>query len=98
MLSMRKKRGQSIQEFAILVAAVATAVMAMQVYVRRSMAGRLKDISAQISSKEYNPSGTTSTTQIDRTFTSNETEAPEQFTLHSDDSAHTVVDQTVTEE
>lgn len=41
--------GQSTTEYAVLLALVATAIIAMQVYVRRGLQGRIKGLADQIS-------------------------------------------------
>ena len=43
MFRMLNKRGQNTAEFAILIGVIVAAAIAMQVYVRRGMQGRIKD-------------------------------------------------------
>lgn len=45
---MRTRKAQSIIEYAVLVAAIAAAFVAMQMYVRRSVSGRLKAIESEL--------------------------------------------------
>jgi len=42
---MFNRRGQNVAEYAILIAVVIGAAMAMQTYVKRSLQGRIKDVS-----------------------------------------------------
>ncbi|MCU0666752.1 MAG: hypothetical protein MUF05_06635 [Candidatus Omnitrophica bacterium] len=43
-MRLRKKNGQSTAEYAILIGLVVGAALAMQVYVRRGLQGRTKDV------------------------------------------------------
>ena len=61
-----KKRGQTFQEYVILLALVAAALIAMQTYMKRGVQGRLRDLADQISPKQYEPIDTVSTTNITR--------------------------------
>jgi Flp pilus assembly pilin Flp len=45
--------GQSTVEYAVLLAVVAAALIAMQVYVRRGLQGRIRDLADQISPIQY---------------------------------------------
>lgn len=47
-LSLFKSVGQSTTEYAVLLAVVAAALVAMQVYIRRGIQGRIRDLSDQI--------------------------------------------------
>jgi Flp pilus assembly pilin Flp len=65
--SRRKSIGQSTAEYAVLLAVMAAALIAMQVYVKRSLQGRIRNLSDQLSAYHYEPGRTTSfynTTQI----------------------------------
>jgi Flp pilus assembly pilin Flp len=55
--------GQSTTEFAVFAAVVAAALVAMNVYVKRSIQGRIKELSDQITAedKHYSPNLTNST-------------------------------------
>ncbi len=51
---MRKKnRAQSMMEYAVLIAAVSAALVGMQIYIKRGMQGRLRDLAQQISPVQY---------------------------------------------
>ena len=54
------KRSQSIFEYGILIASIVAGLVAMQVYVQRSIQGRLRDLSKQISPQQYSPEFTDS--------------------------------------
>jgi len=69
-----KKRGQTLQEYVILLALVATAFIAMQAYVKRGVQGRLRDLANQISTKQYEANDTNSSARITRAGSSTETE------------------------
>jgi Flp pilus assembly pilin Flp len=56
------KIAQSTTEFAILLAVVATALIAMQVYIKRGLQGRLKELADQISPTHYEAESTVSDT------------------------------------
>lgn len=47
-LSLFKSVGQSTTEYAVLLAVVAAALVAMQVYIKRGIQGRIRDLSDQI--------------------------------------------------
>lgn len=55
-------------------AIVASAFIAMQLYMKRGLQGRLRDLANQISTKQYEPIDTTSKTDISKTGSSTETE------------------------
>ncbi len=52
MLRKWSKRAQSTAEYAILIAVVVGAVVAMQIYVRRGLQGRVKDIVDNVGDKQ----------------------------------------------
>jgi Flp pilus assembly pilin Flp len=52
--------GQSATEYAVLLAVVAAAIIAMQVYFKRGIQGRLRDLADQITTEHYEPYGTES--------------------------------------
>jgi Flp pilus assembly pilin Flp len=52
-----KLMGQSTAEYAVLLALVAVALVTMQVYIKRSIQGRLKDLATQLAPS---PGGTSS--------------------------------------
>lgn len=47
-LSLFKSVGQSTTEYAVLLAVVVAALVAMQVYIKRGIQGRIRDLSDQI--------------------------------------------------
>lgn len=60
---MRGKKsflGQSTAEYAILLAIVASALIAMQIYLKRGIQGRIRDLADQISPTHYEPKRTES--------------------------------------
>ena len=93
-----KKRGQTIQEYIILLALVATAFIAMQVYVKRGVQGRLRDLANQISSKQYESNETTSNTQINRYGSSTEQENLGTYTNQGSDRTITSYESTTVEQ
>jgi hypothetical protein len=93
-----KKKSQTFQEYVILLAIVVTAFVAMQVYMKRGVQGRLKDLANQISTKQYEPEDTTSETSVSRTGTSTETENLGTYTVNSSDSTDTAYTSTTVEQ
>ncbi|MCX5697929.1 MAG: hypothetical protein NTU54_08210 [Candidatus Omnitrophica bacterium] len=57
---LRKSIGQSTAEYAVLLAVMAAALIAMQVYVKRGLQGRIRNLSDQLSVYHYEPGRTTS--------------------------------------
>ncbi len=64
---LNRKFGQSTAEFAVLVAVLAAALISMQVYLKRGIQGRVKDLAAQIApdasgrgAQQYEPGKTSS--------------------------------------
>lgn len=55
---LRKKKSQSILEYALLIGVIAAALLVMQVFVKRGFQGRLKD-SADRLGDQFSASGTT---------------------------------------
>jgi uncharacterized protein (UPF0333 family) len=58
------KKAQSVLEYALVIVAIVTALLAMGVYVQRSMQGRLKDMADSLG-KQYNPLTATSVVNTD---------------------------------
>lgn len=56
-----RHNGQSTAEFAVLLAIIAAALIAMQVYVKRGLQGRIRNLADQISTQQYEQGGTNST-------------------------------------
>ncbi len=55
------KKGQSVLEYAILIVAAVSALIAMQFYIQRGMQGKLKESADEISAgSQYAPTKTTS--------------------------------------
>ena len=59
MLRMLRKRGQSTLEYAVLIVVIIAALIAMQVYLKRGLQGRLRESSDQIG-EQFSPGYTTS--------------------------------------
>ncbi|MDD5281737.1 MAG: hypothetical protein PHC37_02585 [Candidatus Omnitrophica bacterium] len=93
-----KKRGQTLQEYVILLALVTTAFIAMQAYMKRGVQGRLRDLANQISSKQYEPNDTTSQTGITRSGSSTEKEHLGTYTNQGSDTTKTNYESTTVEE
>lgn len=53
-MSLRKRKGQSTLEFAVLIAVVVAAVIAMQIYMKRGVSGKLKSGVDEIG-EQYDP-------------------------------------------
>ncbi len=56
--------GQSTAEYAVLMALVAAAIIAMQVYFKRGLQGRIKDLADQISTAHYERGQTVSNSSV----------------------------------
>lgn len=52
--------GQSTAEYAVLLALVATAIISMQIYMKRGIQGRIRDLADQISPAQYEKGRTNS--------------------------------------
>lgn len=52
---IKRKRGQSIIEYGVLIGIVAAALMAMSVYVQRAVQANVKMIENQINAQPTNP-------------------------------------------
>jgi len=59
MLRMLRKRGQSTLEYAVLIVVIIAALIAMQVYLKRGLQGRLRESSDQIGD-QFSPGYTVS--------------------------------------
>lgn len=66
------KKGQSITEYTVFITVMVMALLAMQVYLKRGIQGKIKDMADTISPSLYNPNTTTSnyTTSRSRRSTS----------------------------
>lgn len=49
------RKAQATVEYVLLVAAIIGGIMAMQLYLKRSVQGRLKDLADEVSQQAYNP-------------------------------------------
>lgn len=58
-----KKRAQSTLEYALIVAVVVGGLIAMQVYIKRGLQGKLRDSADQLG-EQYSPGFTTGTTEV----------------------------------
>jgi len=92
-----KKRGQTIQEFAVLLALVAAALVAMQIYMKRGVQGRLRDLANQISPRQYEADDTTSKTEISRKGSSTEKEHLGTYSIKGSDTTKTGYESTTVE-
>lgn len=93
-----RRRGQTLQEYVILLALVATAFIAMQAYMKRGVQGRLRDLANQISSKQFESNDTTSSTNISRSGTSTEQEHLGTYSNQGSDTTTTNYQSTTVEE
>ena len=66
------KRAQSTLEYAVVIAVVVAGLVAMQVYLKRGVQGRLRQASDDIG-EQFSPGNTTGSTTTNSTVTSNET-------------------------
>jgi len=65
------RRAQSTLEYALVIAVVVGALVAMQVYVKRGVQGRLKSAADDIG-EQYSPGNTTGTVTVSTTTSSSE--------------------------
>ena len=78
---LRKKKGQSIIEYAILIIIVIGALLTIQVYIKRGVQGRLMDATDQISEDQFSPGNTNyistrhTVSQTQETFNQGKTES-----------------------
>ena len=68
---MGTRRGQSTVELAVLVAVVTGALLAMQIYIKRGVSGRLRDAADQ-TGEQFAPLSTTSQFTVTRDTTRTE--------------------------
>lgn len=54
------KKAQSVNEYAIVLAIVAAAIIGMQIYVKRGVQGRIRDLADQLSPAHYEDGTATS--------------------------------------
>lgn len=68
-MSLKKKRGQSTLEYAVLIAVIVAALIAVQVYVKRGYQGRLRT-AADDMGEQFSPGYTTSLYNVTTNTTS----------------------------
>lgn len=68
---MGTRRGQSTVELAVLIAVVTGALLAMQIYIKRGVSGRLRDAADQ-TGEQFTPLSTTSEFTVTRDTTRTE--------------------------
>lgn len=93
-----RKNGQIFQEYVILLALVAAAFIGMQIYMKRGVQGRLRDLAQQISPKQYEPIDTTSETDIGRQGSSTETDHLGTYMIQGSDKTTTGYQSTTVEQ
>ena len=93
-----RKNGQTIQEYVILLALVATAFIAMQIYMKRGVQGRLRSLANQISPKQFDTADTTSRTEVNRVGSSTEKEHLGTYTNQGTDTTTTNYESTTVEQ
>ena len=54
----KKTKGQSITEYTVFITVVVMALLAMQVYFKRGIQGKIKDMVGYLGSESYNPNST----------------------------------------
>lgn len=59
-------RAQSITEYTVFITVVVLALLAMQIYFKRGVQGKIRDMINYIGSERYNPNLTTGTSTADR--------------------------------
>lgn len=59
LIKLRKKMAQSTLEYAVLVVVVIAALLSIQNYLKRGIAGKIKSSTDDISSEQYDPARTT---------------------------------------
>lgn len=89
MWCIRKKDGQVVKEFAILVAIIAASLVGMQMYVKRGLQGRLRDLGNQISGRQFEDTQTSSGTTIQRQGGGTELEHTGTYHSTSNDTTQT---------
>lgn len=76
-----KTAAQSTLEYCVMIAVIVAALMAMTVYVKRSLQGRMRAVADQISYEgTYSPKSTLGTVEAERTITENSRTFTERYT------------------
>lgn len=81
----RKIKGQSVLEYAVLVAAVVAGLISMQIYVKRGLSGRLRLGSDALSEAQYSPMHTVSGLSTLITVSTTEDSAGGLSSVHTDE-------------
>lgn len=76
----RKNRAQNLTEYAIILGLISAALIGMQVYIKRSVQGRLRDLANQISPEQYERGNTTA--NYTTTRSSGTTESQQRATFN----------------
>lgn len=71
-----RKTAQSVLEYAVVVACLAGALLAMQIYIKRSIQGKIRDAADEIG-EQY--SAKTTTSSITQTVTTKDKDGAEQY-------------------
>jgi len=91
-----KSIGQSTVEYAVLLAIVASALIAMQIYLKRGVQGRIRDLAAQLAPAATGPGAA----QYEKGRTTANYQTHQDSTVHqwvaADMSSHTQIDNDVT--
>jgi hypothetical protein len=65
---LKNGKAQSLAEYAIILAIIVAALLAMQLYFKRGLQGRIHDMANQVSPRQYIPGeGSTSSNYITQT-------------------------------
>lgn len=91
-----KRRAQSTLEYALMIAVVVGALIAMQVYVKRGLQGKLKSATDDIG-EQYSPGYTTGVVTVDSTTNTHENLAGGVTTSNSITGQNRVSDDQTTE-
>ncbi|UCB56779.1 MAG: hypothetical protein JSV30_06195 [Candidatus Omnitrophota bacterium] len=93
-----KKKAQTLLEYALVIACVAAALMAMQFYVKRAVQGRLRTAADQIG-EQYEPGDVTGgfTVTVDRDITTN-VEPEQELIIEGEDGYATLRTDTFTKD
>ena len=75
---MKDKKAQSTLEFAVVIMCVVAALLAMQIYLKRGMQGRLRQAADELGSA-YSPGNTSSDTWIEQSSTTTTTVKTEDY-------------------
>ncbi|MCX5712484.1 MAG: hypothetical protein NTY47_05375 [Candidatus Omnitrophica bacterium] len=92
-IHLKNKKAQSTLEYAIIIAVVVGALLAIQVYVKRGVQGRFKQAADDIG-EQFSAQQGTYTTSTNSSVTSNESSAPRQVGNELMSSTKTDVSQT----